>query len=111
VVTVPLLAAYGSKHGSTQEVAKAIALRLRRGGFDVEVRPAAEVEDLTPYEGVVLGGALYFGRWHRDAARFFAKHRRELTSKPPAVFALGGRNRQVGRRDRNVIRTARARRA
>jgi len=89
VVTVPLLATYGSRHGSTQEVAEAIARRLRMGGLEVEVRRAAEVDDLTPYEGVVLGGALYFGRWHEDAARFMAKHRRELATKPPAVFALG----------------------
>jgi menaquinone-dependent protoporphyrinogen oxidase len=32
---------------------------------------------------------LYFGRWHEDAARLLAKHRRELATQPPAVFALG----------------------
>jgi menaquinone-dependent protoporphyrinogen oxidase len=89
VVTLPLLVAHGSKHGSTQEVAEAIAQRLRKKGLEVELRRAAEVEELTPYDGVVLGGALYFGRWHQDAARFLAKHRRELAAQPPAVFALG----------------------
>jgi menaquinone-dependent protoporphyrinogen oxidase len=89
VVTVPLLVAYGSRHGSTEEVAKAVARRLRMGGVEVELRCAADVEDLTPYEGVVLGGALYFGRWHEDAARFLARHRRELAEHPPAIFALG----------------------
>ena len=33
-------------------------------GFEVELRRAADVGDLTPYDGVVLGGALYFGCWH-----------------------------------------------
>jgi menaquinone-dependent protoporphyrinogen oxidase len=84
-----LLVAHGSKHGSTEEVAEAIAQRLRKRGLEVELRGASEVEDLTPYDGVVLGGALYFGRWHQDAARFLAKHRRELAEQPPAVFALG----------------------
>jgi menaquinone-dependent protoporphyrinogen oxidase len=92
MVTVPLLVAYGSKHGSTQEVAEAIARRLGTSGLEAEVRPAAELEDLTPYEGVVLGGALYFGRWHKDAAHFLAKHRQELATNPPAVFALGPKN-------------------
>jgi menaquinone-dependent protoporphyrinogen oxidase len=32
---------------------------------------------------------LYFGRWHGDAARFLTRHRRELATKPPAVFGLG----------------------
>ena len=91
MVTMPLLVAYGSKHGSTQEVAEAIAERLAKKGFEVELRRAPDVPDLTPYDGVVLGGALYFGRWHDDAARFLAKHRRELTTKPPAVFGLGPR--------------------
>jgi menaquinone-dependent protoporphyrinogen oxidase len=89
VVTVPLLVAYGSKHGATQEVAEAIGRRLRKRGLEVELRCAADVEDLTPYDGIVIGGALYFGHWHEDAARLLAKHRRELAERPPAVFALG----------------------
>lgn len=62
-----LLVAYGSKHGSTQEVAEAVAERLRAGGREVDLRRAADVDDLTPYGGVVLGGSLYVGRWHEDA--------------------------------------------
>lgn len=84
-----LLIAYGSKHGSTQEVAETIAAKVKSAGGEVELRRAAEVEDLEPYEGVVLGGSLYFGRWHGDAARFLSKHRRELSNLPLAVFALG----------------------
>jgi menaquinone-dependent protoporphyrinogen oxidase len=84
-----LLVAYGSKHGSTKEVAEAIAAKVKSAGREVEVRRAAEVEDVRPYEGVVLGGSLYFGRWHGDAARFLSKHRRKLSELPVAVFALG----------------------
>jgi menaquinone-dependent protoporphyrinogen oxidase len=87
--SLTLLVLYGSKHGSTQEVAEAIARRLRGRGHEVALSPAAEVEDLTPYDGVVLGGALYFGRRHRDAARFLAAHGRELAEHPTAVFAMG----------------------
>ncbi|HEX3268772.1 MAG TPA: flavodoxin domain-containing protein [Gaiellaceae bacterium] len=85
-----LLVAYGSKRGSTKEVAEALAERLRTGERKVDLRPAAEVDDLTPYDdGVVIGGSLYFGRWHEDAVRFLSKHRRELAERPVAVFALG----------------------
>jgi menaquinone-dependent protoporphyrinogen oxidase len=89
VVTVKLLVAYGSKHGSTREVAEAIAERLRKDECEVELRCAADIEDLTRYDGVVLGGALYFGRWHQDATQFLAKHRRELSEQPLAVYAMG----------------------
>ena len=85
----PILVAYATKMQSTHEVADAVAARLRERGEDVDVRPAAEVGTLRPYGGVVLGGGLYAGRWHRDARRFLAKHREELPSLPVAVFAMG----------------------
>jgi menaquinone-dependent protoporphyrinogen oxidase len=84
-----LLIAYGSKRGSTREVAEALAKKLAEGEREVELRRAADVEDLTPYDGVVLGGSLYFGRLHEDVVRFVAKHRRTLSELPVAVFALG----------------------
>ena len=84
-----LLVAYGSKRGSTKEVAEALAERLGTGDRKVELRPAADVDDLSPYDGVVLGGSLYFGRWHEDSVRFLSEHRRELAERPVAIFAIG----------------------
>jgi menaquinone-dependent protoporphyrinogen oxidase len=88
-MTKPLLVTYATKHGSTHEVAEAIAQRLRVLGHRVEVRPAHDVVSLSEYEGVVLGGSLYAGRWHRDARRFLARHRDELAAMPLAVYAMG----------------------
>jgi menaquinone-dependent protoporphyrinogen oxidase len=85
----PILVAYATKMESTHEVADAVAARLRERGLEVGVRPAEEVGMLRPYGGVVLGGGLYAGRWHRDARRFLAKHREELADLPVAVFAMG----------------------
>jgi menaquinone-dependent protoporphyrinogen oxidase len=85
----PILVAYATKRESTHEVAAAVAARLRALGHDVDVRPAGEIGTLEPYRAVVLGGALYAGRWHRDARHFLAKHRDELARIPIAVFAMG----------------------
>lgn len=85
----PVLVAYATKKESTHEVADALAARLRELGHEVDVRPAAEVGMLDPYGAVVVGGALYAGRWHRDARRFLATHRDELARRPVAVFAMG----------------------
>jgi menaquinone-dependent protoporphyrinogen oxidase len=85
----PILVAYATKHESTHEVATELAERMRIGGATVDVRPASEVGMLAPYGAVVLGGALYAGRWHRDARRFLARHRDELRPLPLAVFAMG----------------------
>ena len=85
----PMLVAYATKRESTHEVAETLGARLRERGYAVDVRPAAEVGTLAPYHAVVLGGALYAGRWHRDARRFLARHRDELTRIPVAIFAMG----------------------
>jgi menaquinone-dependent protoporphyrinogen oxidase len=85
----PILVAYATKHESTHEVADAIAERMRSKGANVEVHPAAEVNTLEPYVAVILGGALYAGRWHRDARRFMSRHRTALAQLPFAVFAMG----------------------
>jgi len=84
-----VLVAYATKYGSTQEVAEAIATTLREHGLEVEVRPAREVRSLKGYDSVVLGAALYMGRWHADARHFLKRHRTVLSSLPVAIFALG----------------------
>jgi menaquinone-dependent protoporphyrinogen oxidase len=47
----PILVAYASRYGSTQEVAETIGTTLREHGLRVDVRPAAEVEHLREYGG------------------------------------------------------------
>jgi len=84
-----VLVAYASKYGSTREVAEAVAAGLREQGHDSDVRAARDVRDVDGYSAVVLGGALYFFRWHRDARRFLARHRRALEHVPVAVFGMG----------------------
>ena len=84
-----ILVAYGSKKGSTAEVATFVGRRLRERGLVADVRRAAEVEDLAFYDGVVLGGSLYFGRWHDDAQAFLNRFGTALAGRPLAVFALG----------------------
>jgi menaquinone-dependent protoporphyrinogen oxidase len=86
-----VLVAYATKHGSTREVAERVAHVLRDRGLAVDVMPAAEVGLLRGYAGVVLGGALYTGRLHKDARRFLARHRDALAGRALAVFAMGPR--------------------
>jgi menaquinone-dependent protoporphyrinogen oxidase len=84
-----ILLAYATKHGSTQEVAEAIAETLGTSGNEVDVRAAADVCDLDGYDGVILGGSLYIGRWHRDAIGFLEHHRQALATIPIAIYAMG----------------------
>ena len=88
-MTTLVLVAYATKHGSTQEVADAVAVTLREHGIEAELRPAREVCALDSYSAVVLGAPLYIGRWHRDARRFLERHSMALSGRPVAIFALG----------------------
>ncbi len=83
------LVAYASKHGSTEEVARAIGVVVRDAGHHVDVRDAEAVTDVEPYDAVILGAPLYIGRWHAGARTFLRRHRTALEERPLAVFALG----------------------
>jgi menaquinone-dependent protoporphyrinogen oxidase len=55
----------------------------------VDVRPAAEVQGVEGYDAVIVGGALYMGRWHRDARRFVKRNAKALQSLPIWFFSSG----------------------
>ncbi len=86
---INVLVAYATKRGSTREVAADVARVIRQSGIEVEISPAREVKSLDRFQAVVLGGALYMGRWHKDARRLLKRRRLELASLPLAVFAMG----------------------
>lgn len=84
-----VLVAYASRHGSTAAVAVEIGTAIADAGAYVDVVPAAKVDSLAGYDLVILGGALYVGRWHKDAIGFLKRHCDELVSVPLAVYAMG----------------------
>jgi menaquinone-dependent protoporphyrinogen IX oxidase len=83
------LIAYATKHDSTHQVAELVGDVLRNDGLEVDVRPAGEVSDVEPYAAVVVGGALYMGRLHKDASHLLHAQRRALAGRPVFVFAMG----------------------
>lgn len=84
-----VLVAYGSKNRSTAGIADMIVATLQTDGLAAQARPAAEVRSLEEYDAVVLGGALYAGRWHRDARRFAHRHTKALLGRPVWLFSSG----------------------
>ncbi|GHC89739.1 flavodoxin domain-containing protein [Streptomyces flavofungini] len=94
-----VLVAYGSTYGSTAELARTVGAVLGEAGLTAEVRAAGEVKDLSLYDAVVLGGALYAGRWQRDARRFARRHRRGLSRRPLWLFSSGPLDSSASRRD------------
>lgn len=80
-----VLVAYTTNAGSTCEVAEAVAGELKVSGAAVEVRPMEQVDDLSPYAAVVVGGPMILG-WHRGAVKFLKKHEKALSRIPVAYF-------------------------
>ena len=81
-----ILVAYASGSGSTAEVAEAIANVLQDKDAPVDVLPAGDVEDVSPYSAVVLGSSIRLGRWLPPAIRFLEAHQKALEEVPVAYF-------------------------
>jgi menaquinone-dependent protoporphyrinogen oxidase len=84
-----ILVAVASRHGSTEEIARAIGSSLRDRGLEAEVIRVDEVEDVAGYDAVVLGSAVYAGRWLESARHFVHEHVSELAVLPVWLFSSG----------------------
>lgn len=84
-----VLVAFGSRRGGTEGLADKIAGVLRAEGLDVTCLRAEQVEEVTAFDAVVLGGALYFGRWVHEARRFARRHAAALRARPVWLFSSG----------------------
>ncbi|TDW21980.1 flavodoxin domain-containing protein [Kribbella kalugense] len=84
-----VLVAYATKAGATAGIAEAIGDELRSHGQTVDVLDVARVNDITSYDAVVLGSALYLRRWRREAVRFLSHNVDELRKRQVWLFHSG----------------------
>lgn len=88
-MTARVLVAYASKHGATTEIATKIGEILNEAGLNATVLPAEEVGDLTPFDAVVLGSAVYAGSWRKEAVKFLETYASSLAKIPVWLFSSG----------------------
>lgn len=84
-----VLVAYASKHGSTQGIAEHIAERLRQLGKEAEARSVDAIEHLDHYEAFVIGSAVYYGAWLKEATEWVRGNRAILAQRPVWLFSSG----------------------
>lgn len=84
-----ILVTYASKYGATREIAEKIGEILRQTGFQVDVSPVDGIRDLKSYEAVVLGSAIYIGKWQKEAATFLQANEKILADRPVWLFSSG----------------------
>lgn len=88
-MAVEILIAYCTLSGSTADVACEIGKVMSDAGATVAVKPMAEVHAIPHGQAVVLGGALYAGRFAKEFRRFLGRFERELGEVHPWLFVLG----------------------
>lgn len=84
-----VLVTAASRHGATLEIACAIATALEAQHIEAPVRRVDEVKSLAGYDAIVLGSAVYMGRWLEAAKDFVDDHLDEITSRPVWLFSSG----------------------
>ena len=86
-----VLVAVASRHGATRDIARAIGDRLETGGtgLQVVVLPVDQRPDPVLYDAVILGSAVYAGRWLEPARTYAAAHAAVLRSKAVWLFSSG----------------------
>lgn len=84
-----VLVAVASKHGATTEIGKAIAATLQDKGVYAAVMSPEHVSRVDGYDAVIVGSALYMGRWLGPARDFIQTNADDLRRLPVWLFASG----------------------
>jgi menaquinone-dependent protoporphyrinogen oxidase len=84
-----VLVACATKYGATAEIAEKIGQVLRKSGLRTDVLLANRAGNLTSYMAVVLGSAVYIGRWRKDAVKFLQANEKTLIERQVWLFSSG----------------------
>jgi menaquinone-dependent protoporphyrinogen oxidase len=84
-----VLVVVASRHGATRQIGDAVAGILRGAGFDADVEDAERAAGLASYDAIVLGSAVYYGRWLAPAQAFAQRHAAALAARPVWLFSSG----------------------
>jgi menaquinone-dependent protoporphyrinogen oxidase len=90
-----VLVVVASKHGATADIGTALARALadsgtgRAAGLEAVSVPIEQRPDPGPYDAVVLGSAVYVGRWLEPARHYAAEHAAALRGRPVWLFSSG----------------------
>ena len=86
---IHVLVAYATKYGATAEIAERIGQVLRQAGLSTDVLPTDQVSELTTYEAIILGSAVYGGQWRKEAATFLEVNEKTMAERPVWLFSSG----------------------
>jgi len=88
-MTHKILVTYATQYGATAEIAEKIGEVLHEKGFQAEIMPVDSIRDLSAYQAVILGSAVYIGKWHKGAGEFLKANEKTLADRPVWLFSSG----------------------
>jgi len=82
------LVCFGTRYGSTGEIAEKVAESLRERGAQVVVVDLKKnkIKNLATYDLVVIGSGIQLGQWTKHSLKFIKKNRDTLSRKKVALF-------------------------
>ncbi len=84
-----ILVAYASKYGATREIAEKIGEVLQEAGLQADISPVNGIRELNAYKAVILGSAIYVGKWQKEAAEFLRDNEKSLAKQAVWLFSSG----------------------
>ncbi len=84
-----VLVTAASRHGATTEVARAIAEVLTGAGLETSVHRPEDVDSVDAYDVVIVGSAVYMGRWLSSAREFVERNGDALRARSVWIFSTG----------------------
>jgi menaquinone-dependent protoporphyrinogen IX oxidase len=86
-----VLVTAATRHGSTGEIAAALAQAIEGSGHGIQAVhvPVGRRPDPRPFDAVVLGSAVYAGRWQDEARDYATAHATPLRAQPLWLFSSG----------------------
>ncbi len=83
-----VLVAYDSQFDSTKEVARFIGKHISINDQLIEVKKINEVNDLSIYKHIIIGSAIQYDKWMKEAKKFIIKNETELSTKSVSFFLV-----------------------
>jgi menaquinone-dependent protoporphyrinogen oxidase len=89
-----ILIAYGSRYGSTEEIARAMAEILENAGLETQLLDLRRTKQkdwppLSSFDGVLVGSGIKIGRWTKEATAFLKTHADELKGLKAQGLVVG----------------------
>jgi menaquinone-dependent protoporphyrinogen oxidase len=88
---VKALVVYGTRGGSTKQIAGEIGKVFGGQGYAVTVKDAKDTKgvDVNEFDLIVVGSSVWATKWKRQATGFLKRNARRLADKKVALFSSG----------------------